>query len=107
MTGDTSGGRVLKRQRLVACSAGRDLVRTAQGKGRRLMIEYNGRPPFFRMAGFALVALLSFVLVVLLVTSVAVGLQGVFVEMACMATLAGGEEMSASQWIFREAVVVE
>lgn len=73
VAGNAGGGRVLKGQRQVAFSAGRDLVRAAQGECGRLMIECVHSPPFFRMAGFAFVALLPFMRVVLLVTGVAVG----------------------------------
>ena len=73
VTSDAGRGRVLKGQRQVAFSAGRDLVRTAQGECGRLMIECVHSPPFFRMAGLAFVAFLPFMLVVLLVTEVAVG----------------------------------
>lgn len=107
VTSNAGRGRVLKGQRLVAFSAGSDVVGATQGEGGRLMVEHNLAPLILRMAGFAFGALLSFMLVVLFVTGVAVGLQFVFVEMAGMAILAGNDEMSPAQWKFRETLVIE
>ena len=107
VTSDAGRGRVLKGERLVAFPAGSEVMGAAQGECGRLMIEHDRSPPFFRMAGFAFGALLSFMFVIFLVTGVAVGLHFVLVEMAGMATLAGDDEMSPTQWKFCETIVIE
>ena len=107
VTSDAGRRRVLKGERLVAFPAGSEGVGAAQGECRRLMIEHDISPPFFRMAGFAFGALLPVMFVIFLVTGVAVGPHLVLVKMAGMATLAGDDAMSPAQWKFCETIMIE
>ena len=107
VTGDAGHLRILIRRRSVAFLALHILVFAEQGEFRQIVIEFRAGPGTLVMALHTVLAFLTFVLVVFLMTGVAEAVGLVFVHNSLMTGLALDRYVFAHQGIFCLPVMIE